>query len=140
MAAIKDHTALLKRLKQQVKALQKKEEKTRHQLRLALKKIRVLSQSYKAKLAGKVRDMHGKIAETQLATYGKVAADIERQLINAIRVKSEALSTAVERIEKEFVAKLKKRASKKPKAATPRKKSAKTKSMVSKKKKAKSKK
>lgn len=106
MAVKKNDKLLLKRLKKQVRTLQRKEEQTRNKLRVALKKIRKLGRQYKSKLSSKMRAMKGKIAEVQSTTYIKVAADLERKLLKGIEAKSKALKLAIAKIEKKHLTKL----------------------------------
>lgn len=115
MVAIKNHKALLKKLKRQVRVLQYREEKTRKKLRIALIKLRQLGQRQKMKLATKMRIMQGKIAAVQASTYAKMAKDIERQMMRNIEAKGKALKTAIDKLEKKHVAKLKQSFAKKSK-------------------------
>ncbi len=124
MAVKKSYKAMIKRLKKQVRMLQKKEEKAKNKLKTALKKMRTLSRSYKSKLTKKIRQMKGKMADVQATTYAKAAVHFERQLLKGIDAKSRALESALTKIEKKHVAKLKKSLAKKGKArkAAPAKK------------------
>jgi hypothetical protein len=107
--------ASLKKLKKQVRVLQRKEEQSRNKLRAALMKARKLSRIYKIKLKGKMRVMKSKLAELQSSTYGKLAADLERQLLKGIEKKTRSLAQALSKIEKKHAAKLTKGISKKSK-------------------------
>jgi hypothetical protein len=115
MAVKKNHQVILKKLKKQVRALQKKEEQATNKLRSALKKMRTLGHAYHTKLAAKARQMKGKIAEAQASTYAKAAVHLERQLLKGIDAKSKALESAITKIEKKHTAKLKKSLTKKGK-------------------------
>lgn len=76
MAAAKQHSSLLwTRLKKQVRNLQRKEEKSRDKLRKALKKIKIL----------------GRVSE------------LKRQMLKKIESKTNALNTAVLRLEKVYL-------------------------------------
>lgn len=118
MAEKKNQKALLKKLKKQIRMLQRKEEQSRNKLKAALMKARKLSRAYKIKLRGKMRVMKSKIAEAQSSTYGKLAADLERQLIKGIERKAKSLASALSKIEKKHAAKLAKGLSKKGKKTT----------------------
>ncbi|RDI44815.1 hypothetical protein [Aquicella lusitana] len=111
--AVKSDKVLLKKLKKQVRTLQRKEAQSRNKLRAALKKIRKLGRAHKTKLLRKARLMKAKIAETQAATYAKVAGEIENQLQKNIDAKSKSLQTALNKFEKKQIAKLRKSISKK---------------------------
>lgn len=126
MAATKKQKALLKKLKKQVRVLQRKEEQARNKLSSALKKMRKLGRTYKSKLASKVRLIKGKIAEIQSTTYAKVASDLERQLLKGIEAKGKALRTAIMKLEKKHIAKLKKGVAKKGKKVGKKRKVKKT--------------
>lgn len=117
MAVKKNDKTLLKKLKKQVKLLQSKERQAENKLKSALKKLRKLGRAYKTKLATKARQMKGKIAETQAATYAKAALHMERQLLKGIDAKSKALESAISKIEKKHAAKLRKTLEKKSKRA-----------------------
>ena len=117
MAVKKNHKALLKQLKKQVRVLQKKEKQSRNQLRAALKKMRKLGRVYKSKLASKMRIMQSKIADAQASTYARVAADIERQMLKNIESKARSLRMAIDRVEKKHINKLAKSIAKKSKKA-----------------------
>jgi hypothetical protein len=117
MAVKKNSKTVLKKLKKQVRVLEKKEEQAKNQLRTALKKIRKLGRVYRSKLAVKARQMKGKIAEAQATTYVKAAVHLERQLLKGIDAKSKALESAITKLEKKHVAKLKKNLAKKGKKA-----------------------
>lgn len=106
MAVKRNQKALLKKLKKQVRLLQRKEEQGRNKLRTALKKIRKLGRSYKTKISKKLRTMKNKIVEAQAETYYKVAADIEREMLKGIEAKSKALKSSIHRLEKKHIARL----------------------------------
>lgn len=99
MAAAKKK-ASVKKLKKQVKTLQKKEAKSRDQLKTAVNKMRKLGKAYKNKLASKVRVMKKKLNTSQLATYYNVAANLEQQMTKAIHEKIKAISAAISSIDK----------------------------------------
>jgi hypothetical protein len=115
MAVKNKNSSLLKKLTQQVRVLQKKEEQTRNKLRATLKKMHKLGNAYKAKLAKKMQVMQSKIVHAQSSTYIKMAANIERQMLNAIETKCKALAAAAAKIEKKNAAKLTKSVAKKSK-------------------------
>ncbi len=115
MAGEKNYRAMVKKLKKQVKKLQREKERNKNKLKATLKKARKLGRSYKSKLTGKVRQMKSKIAETQSTTYGKVAANIERQILKGVEAKAKALVSVMKGIEKKHAAKLKKSVAKKGK-------------------------
>lgn len=114
----KSQKASLKKLKKQVRVLQRKEEQSRNKLKAALMKARKLGKAYKIKLKGKMRVMRGKIAEMQSSTYGKFAVDLERQLLKGIEKKTKSLAQALSKIEKKHALKLTKGISKKGKKKT----------------------
>lgn len=115
MAVKRNQKALLKKLKKQVRLLQRKEEQGRNKLRTALKKMRKLGRSYKTKISKKLRTMKNKIVEAQAETYYKVATDIEREMLKGIDAKSKALKSSIHRLEKKHIAKLTKSIAKKGK-------------------------
>lgn len=117
MAAKKNQKALLKKLKKQVALLQRKEAKSRNQLKAALKKIRKLGRSYKVKLIGRMHAMKNKLVKTQAATYAKVAEDVGRQMQKGIEAKGKSLRSALHKFEKKYIAKLTKGIAKKGKKA-----------------------
>lgn len=117
MAVKRVDRTILKKLKKQVRALQRKEQQARTKLKSALNKMRKLARGYQVKLAAKARQMKGKIAEAQATTYAKAALHMERQLIKGIDAKSKALESAITKLEKKHVAKLKKNLAKKGKKA-----------------------
>ena len=113
--AVKNHNALLKKLKKQVRDLQKKEEISRNKLRAALDKVRKLGRAYKRKLASKMHVMKSRIAKSHATAYAKIAADIERQMLKSIEAKSRAIALAVAKLEKKHVTRLTRRVVKKGK-------------------------
>jgi hypothetical protein len=116
MAVKNKNSSLLKKLTQQVRVLQKKEEQTRNKLRATLKKMHKLGNAYKAKLAKKMQVMQSKIVHAQSSTYIKMAANIERQMLKAVETKCRALAAAAAaKIEKKHAAKLTKSFAKKSK-------------------------
>lgn len=117
MAAMKNQKALLKKLKKQVRTLQRREAQSRNKLKTALKKIRKLGRSYKSKFVAKVRAMKGKISEAQASTYAKVAADVERQLKKGIEAKGKSIRSALAKFEKKYISKMTKGLAKKGKKA-----------------------
>lgn len=78
MAVKKSDTIMLKKLKKQVRMLEKKEEAAKNKLHAALAKLRKLNKTYKDKLNRKVRMMKDKIAKAQSSTYAMAAAHLER--------------------------------------------------------------
>jgi hypothetical protein len=123
MAVKKNHNPLLKKLKKQVRVLQRKELQGRNKLRAALKKMRKLGKIYRGKLAGKVRSMKDKMAEMQASPYAKAAAEIERQMVKGIEAKGKSLRSALSRLEKKHIAKVIKSIDKKKRKAGKSKKS-----------------
>lgn len=112
----------LSRLKKQVKRLQQKEERSRIKLNAALQEICKLGVAYRTKLKGKVRTMKKKISHAHHATYAKVAADLERQILKTIESKSKAIAVALAKIENKHVLKLSKVTRNKSKAIKTNKK------------------
>lgn len=113
MGAKESEKALIKKLKKQVKNLQKKEEHNREKLKIALHKIKKLGRSYKFNLSSKMRTMKDKIAEAEASAYSKVAAELERQMIKNIEAKTKTLKVAINKLEKKKLAKLTKHICKK---------------------------
>lgn len=111
----KNQRSLIKKLKKQVRLLQRKHNQGRTQLKSALKKLAKQSRSYKKKLTAKVRSMQGKLSASQAATYTKVAKDLERQLVRGIKAKAKSLSNVISKLEKKSIAKIKKGFAKKAK-------------------------
>ena len=103
MAVKTNQKVSIKRLKKQVRVLQKKEERSRHQLRAALKKIHKLAHSYKIKLANKLNEMKAKIAETEFASYAQAASDLQQQMLKSVNKKSKALKSVIGRFEKRLI-------------------------------------
>ena len=97
--------ALLKRLKKQIRVLQRKETQARNRLRTTLKKMRKLGKTYKSKLVSKMRVMKNKIAETRAVTYAKVAADIERHMLKTLEAKGKSLKNLITKLEKKHISK-----------------------------------
>jgi hypothetical protein len=102
------HKRILLQLKKQVRLLRRKEEKSRQQLQLALKKMHKLGKSYKSKLAGKMRILKDKLATVQSTSYAKAVADLERKLLKSLETKARALAQAVQRVEQKHAVKLSK--------------------------------
>ena len=98
--AVKNHAALLKKLKKQIRELQRKEEESRKKLRAALSKARKLGRVYKSKLAD---------------VYAKVALDLERSMLKTIESKGRAIANAVKKFEKKHIVQLAKRVARKGK-------------------------
>ena len=113
MAAKKNDKSLLKKLKKQVRVLGKKEERSRNQLKAAIKKMRTIAKQTRSKLMGKARFVKAKLAEIKGSTYAKVAVDLERQLLSGVEGKAKALAAALTRMEKKRIAKLAKGIAKK---------------------------
>lgn len=120
MATQHNHKAMLRKLKNRVRMLQRKEEQAKNKLRAALKKMHKIGRSYKSKLSSKMRKMKGKIAQVQASTYAKAAANLERQMLNSIGTKAKALVAAATKIEKKHAVKLTKSIAKKGKKAAKR--------------------
>jgi hypothetical protein len=97
---VKPNHASLKKLKKKVRVLQKKEERSRQELRAALKKIHKLGHSYKVKLAAKLHKMKEKIAETQLSAYARAVSDLQQQIVKSVNEKSKLLKAAIRKFEK----------------------------------------
>lgn len=122
MTVVKNHDDLVRKLKKQVRVLQRKEALAKTRLRAALTKIGKLGKSYKSRLASSMRAMKHRIADTEAATYAKAAISIERHIVKDIEAKGKAIKSAVARIEKKHAAKLMKNlAGKSRKAASSRK-------------------
>jgi len=119
MAAKDDHKLLLRKLKKQVRALQKKEEAAKNQLRVALLKIRKLSRAYKVRLAARLRASKARITEAK-SSYAKAAEEIERQLVKGIETRGKALASAISKIERKYATRLKRKMSKKSKTGKTR--------------------
>lgn len=132
MTAVKDQRLMLKKLKAQVVLLQRKEHASHHKLRAALRKMHKLGKVYKSKLARKLKNMKGKIAEAEAKVYVRVADDVERQMHKKVEAKERALGSVVAKFDKKFAAKLaksiKKRASQMKKRKVAKAKPAKAKS------------
>ena len=129
MAVKKNQKTLLTKLKKQVRLLQRKEEQSRNKLKAALAKARKLGRNYKTKLKGKMRAMKGKIAEAQSSAYGKLAANLEREILKGIERKAKSLASVLSKIEKKQAAKLTKgltKKGKKPRKANSAKRTTKT--------------
>ncbi len=128
MAVKKKHKMMLKKLKKQVRMLQRKENQAKNKLKSAIKKMNKLNRSYQKKLVEKARMMKEKITAAQAATYAKAAVRMERHLLKGIDAKSKALESVLTKFEKKHVAKLKKGMAKKgkksAKSSTPRSKKA----------------
>ena len=101
MVVAKNHAAVLKKLKAQVKLLQKKEEQSRNQLHAAFKKIHKLGTVFKSKLAKRIRVMQGKVMAAQASSYAKAAADFERQILDGIKRKTRSVVEAIAKFEKQ---------------------------------------
>jgi len=104
--ARKNQTALLKKLKKQVRSLQRKEERSRNQLKAALKKAHKLGRVYKSKLASKIRVMKNKMAASHASAYAQVAADVQRQMLKSVETRSKALKASIQKLEKKYISKL----------------------------------
>ena len=115
MVARKNQTALLKKLKKQVRSLQRKEERSRNQLKAALKKARQLGKAYKSKLATNMRVMKNKLAASHASTYAKVAADVQRQMLKSVEIKGRVLKSSIQKLEKKYITQLTKSIAKKAK-------------------------
>ena len=113
MAVTKTPQKLIKTLKQQVKRLKLHEEHTRSQLKIALKKVDSLEKTYKIELARKMRNIKGKAAQNQPATYAKIAAAIQHQLLKGIEEKANLLKVTISKLEKRQLPKLTKNMRKK---------------------------
>lgn len=97
---------LIKRLKNKIKILQKKEEKSRRQLTLTLQKMRALADTYKTKWVRKIHVIQKKVGASQASTYAKMALQLERQLLKNIKAKEKALKIAINKLEKKHMATL----------------------------------
>ena len=106
MARVKNHGMLVRQLKKQVTALQKREEKARRELMAALHKVRAIGSTYKRKLAVKAKIAKNKMVAAQAATYKRAAADIGKHLERKVAAKKKALTSAIVSVEKRFVDKL----------------------------------
>lgn len=114
MAVTKKHAALLKKLKAQVKLLQKREEQSRNQLLAAFKKIQKLGKVYQNKLASNMRSMQNKAMAAQASTYAKAASDFEQQVLKNIKNKTLAVAAAIEKMEKKHTKKATAKGKKRP--------------------------
>lgn len=114
--AAKKKKAKVNNLKKQVKALKQKEAKSRNQLKAAVNTISKLGTAYKNKFASKVRVMKKKLDSMQLATYYKVAANLEQQMTKAIQEKIKAISSILSNVEKKVAVKSPAKKRKKAKA------------------------
>ena len=95
-----NHEMLVRKLKKQVKLLQRREEIARSEIRSALKKASKLGKVYKSRLVKKVHVMKGKMASAEAVAFVKAAADLERRLLKNIETKTKAFATALVKIEK----------------------------------------
>jgi hypothetical protein len=93
----KKQDALLKKLKEQVRLLKRKEEQSCKRMQAAIKKVNKLSHTYKIRLARKMRVMQAKLEESQISSYAKAAADLEKQLLTGIKRKVKAFKAAAKR-------------------------------------------
>ena len=114
MASRKDKL-LLKKLKKQVRLLQRKNVQSRAKLNAALKKMRKMGRTHQTKLAKQKRLTVGKVGEARSAAYSKVASDLQGQLSKGINVKGRSIQSAINKIEKKHIAKLLKGLAKKGK-------------------------
>jgi hypothetical protein len=124
MAVKNNHRLMVKKLKGQVRELEKKERLARKQLGSALKKLRSVVRSYESRLAAKMRIMKRRINEAQASSYAKAAVHFERQILKGMESKGKALMSALNRIEKKHAAKVRKSFARKSKADRHMKKSA----------------
>lgn len=102
MAAKKQHQAVLRKLKKQIIALQKKEEAARAQLRVALMKVKKLGKAFKRELDLKAKHVKAKVAAAESELCIKIANDIEHRLKKQVVAKTKAMSSAIEKFEKQF--------------------------------------
>src|SRR5580700_3112923 len=100
MAMRKNHKALIKKLKKQVRMLQRKSNQNRNKLQTVLKKLRKQARGYKSKLARKVRMMKAKMVAVQSSTYAKAASSLEKQMMKSLDRKSKAFASALAKIDK----------------------------------------
>lgn len=121
MAMKGNHQVLLKNLKMQVKRLVRKEEKAKKELRAAIKKMRSMSEGYKATIASKVKLLKHKLAEAHASGYVKAATEIERQLIKGVEKKARAVVASAVRLEKKAASKATRKTVKKAKHSRKRK-------------------
>lgn len=111
----KTQRLMLKKLKERVRLLERKSEIAHNQLRHALVKMRKLGRVYKSRLALKVRDMQGKIAEAESKAYTKVANNLEQQMQKRAIQEGKVVNSAISKFEKKFAAQLTKSIKKKAK-------------------------
>lgn len=105
MAVKHDHKRLLSKLRKKVKVLQKKEEQSRVRLQAAIKKIRFLARDYKIKLDLNKRVMESKIAEIRKKSYKRIIEELEDMIIQGIKQRGKALTSAIEKLETKHLAK-----------------------------------
>jgi multidrug resistance efflux pump len=118
------HRTLVRRLKRKISLLQEREEKSRAKLSAALKKIQRLELGYKAKVVAQARIRNTKLVNAQSAAFMKLAAKLQKQLLQEAKAKRKQLQLAMGKLEKKLVKKLTrtKLSAKKPLAKVLRKK------------------
>jgi hypothetical protein len=99
MSSTKKQNALLKKLQNQVKILQKKEAHAREKMRAALIKVNKLQQTFKIKSARNLKENKTKMEALQMVIYAKIAAEVERQL-----QRKASASSIAKKLKKKFVA------------------------------------
>lgn len=118
MAVAKNHAALLKKLKAQIRVLQKKEEQSRNQLHAAFKKIHKLGTVFKSKLAKRMSVMQNKVMAAQASSYAKAASEFELKILKGISKKTKEVANAIAKFEKQQEKKASSRAKKSGKSKT----------------------
>lgn len=97
------HQTLVQRLKRKVHLLQKREVKSRTKLSAALKKIRQLEHSYQHKLVSKTTTLNTRLVNAQSAAFIKLAAKLQRQLLQDAEVKRKRLQIAMDKLGKKLL-------------------------------------
>ena len=100
---------LIRRLKERVIILRRKEKTALRQLRKLFRKLKVLSKPYERKAAVKLKKMKAKLRLTQAKSFIKVASEVEKEIKKKVVAKQKVLNQVLSRFEKHFGAQLIKR-------------------------------
>lgn len=107
-ATNKSRQALLRALKKQVRAMQKREHHLKAKLTHAVRDLRQLSKTCRHQVADNVRIMKCKVANKRLSAYLVAASTLEKQILQGLKEKASALRAVVSRIEEQVAGELKK--------------------------------
>lgn len=95
--------ALIKKLKQQVKQLQRKEAQTKKDLKKALSQAKKVGKQYETKLTSELKSLRKGLSKTKADPYLRAVEDVEKRVKKKLLEKRDTMMMAVCELEDRFL-------------------------------------